>query len=228
VIDIRELWREEKNEPGYDPEMPITRALFAERVDTIVHTEKGTLHCICPVTGEQRDMAFQGFEADRNTLKYRCPAAAYGFQCPGHKECSAFGQVNPGACGRSIRINITKEDRRIFTPTLHGSPSWQRIYNRRSSLERINNRIDNSFGFEKHYIHGKAKMQTGVGLALAVMMVMALGMQGSVALGKCVLLCVRQTEQSDGILKFNSSIKPERLWCGGLSLQNGHFGQKKP
>jgi hypothetical protein len=175
VIDIRELWREEKNEPGYDPEKPITRALFDQRVDTIVHTEKGTLHCICPVTGEQRDMAFQGFEANRNTLKYRCPAAAYGFQCQGRKECSAFGQVNPGEYGRSIRINITKEDRRIFTPTPYGSPSWKRIYNRRSSLERINNRIDNSFGFEKHYIRGGAKMQTRVGLSIAVMMAMALG-----------------------------------------------------
>ena len=175
VIDVRELWREEKNEPGYDPEKPITRALFAERVDTIVHTEKGTLHCICPATGEQRDMAFQGFEANRNTLKYRCPAAAYGFECKGRNECSAFGKVNPSANGRIVRINITKADRRIFTPTPHGNPSWQRIYNRRSSLERINNRIDNSFGFEKHYIRGKAKMQTRVGLALAVMMAMALG-----------------------------------------------------
>jgi len=54
VIDIRQMWREEKNEPGYDPEKPITRALFAERVDSIVHTEKGRLHCICPATGEQR------------------------------------------------------------------------------------------------------------------------------------------------------------------------------
>jgi hypothetical protein len=175
VIDIRELWREEKNEPGYDPEKPITRALFDQRVDTIVHTEKGTLHCICPATGEQRDMAFQGFEANRNTIKYRCPAAAYGFQCQGSKECSELGQVNPGEYGRSIRINITKEDRRIFTPTPYGSPSWERIYNRRSSLERINNRIDNSFGFEKHYIRGGAKMQTRVGLSIAVMMAMALG-----------------------------------------------------
>ena len=175
VIDIRELWKEEKNEPGYDPEKPITRALFTERVDTIVHTEKGTLHCICPATGEQRDMAFHGFEANRNTLKYRCPAAAGGYECKGRKECSELGQVNPGPFGRSIRINITKEDRRIFTPTPYGSPSWERIYNRRSSLERINNRIDNSFGFEKHYIRGGAKMQTRVGLALAVMMAMALG-----------------------------------------------------
>jgi hypothetical protein len=42
-------------------------------------------------------------------------------------------------------------------------------------LERINNRIDNSFCFEKHFIWGQAKMKTRMGLALAVMMAMALG-----------------------------------------------------
>jgi hypothetical protein len=42
-------------------------------------------------------------------------------------------------------------------------------------LERINNWIDHSFGFETHFIRGKAKMQTRVGLALAVMRAMALG-----------------------------------------------------
>ena len=175
VIDIRELWREEKSEPGYDPEKPITRTLYPDRVDTIVYTEKGTVHCICPATGEQRDMAFYGFEADRNTLKYRCPAAVYGFECKGCGECSALGNVNSQGYGRVVRINITKEDRRIFTPIPHGSPSWNRAYNRRSSLERINSRLDNDFCFEKHYIRGKAKMQTRVGLATAVMMAMALG-----------------------------------------------------
>jgi len=175
VIDIRELWREEKSEPGYDPEKPITRPLYPDRVDTIVYTEKGTIHCICPATGEQRDMAFCGFEADRNTLKYRCPASVYGFECKGCGECSALGNVNSQGYGRIVRINITKGDRRIFTPIPHGSPSWNRAYNRRSSLERINSRLDNDFGFEKHYIRGKAKMQTRVGLAAAVMMAMALG-----------------------------------------------------
>ena len=43
------------------------------------------------------------------------------------------------------------------------------------TLERINNRIDNSFCFEKHFIRGQAKMKTRMGLALAVMMAMALG-----------------------------------------------------
>lgn len=67
------------------------------------------------------------------------------------------------------------EDRRIFVPTPHGSPSWHRGYNRRSALERINNRIDNSFGFERHFIRGMDKMKRRVGLAFAVMLAMALG-----------------------------------------------------
>lgn len=175
LIDTRELWREEKNLPDYDPAKPITRPLDPTRADTIVHTEKGSLHCVCPVTGEHRDLAFQGFEADRKTLKYRCPAAAYGLDCPGQAQCHQAGGVTPGAYGRIVRIKLDEQDRRIFVPTPHGSPSWQRGYNRRSALERINNRIDRHFGFEQHFIRGIAKMTTRVGLAIAVMMAMALG-----------------------------------------------------
>ena len=36
-------------------------------------------------------MAFGGFEKDRMTLKYRRPAAAYGFECPDRTECGASG-----------------------------------------------------------------------------------------------------------------------------------------
>jgi hypothetical protein len=175
LIDTRELWREEKQQPDYDPSKPITRPLYPERVDTIVYTEKGSVHCLCPVSGVQRDLAFQGFEAERDSLKYRCPAAAYGLDCAGREACSRCGGVEPGDYGRIVRIKLEEQDRRIFTPTPHGSPSWQRGYHRRSALERINNRIDNSFGFERHFIRGRAKMQTRVGLALAVMMAMALG-----------------------------------------------------
>ena len=175
LIDTRELWRDEKQAADYDPSQPITRALYPERTDTLVYTEKGTVHCVCPQTGTQRDMAFQGFEADRNCLKYRCPAAAYGLECQGRAQCHAAGQVCPGDYGRIVRIDITEQNRRIFTPTPYGSPSWKRGYARRSALERINNRIDHGYGFEKHFIRGQAKMQTRVGLALAIMMAMALG-----------------------------------------------------
>jgi len=174
LIDTRQLWQIEKREPNYDPSQPIIRPLFPDREDTIFFTEKGTLHCVCPVTKERNDMFFQGFEADRETLKFRCPAAACGIECAGRESCSAAGSVNPGPFGRIVRVPIDN-DRRIFMPTPHGTKSWELAYNRRSALERINSRIDNSFGFEFHFIRGKAKMQTRVGLALAVMMAMALG-----------------------------------------------------
>ena len=56
-----------------------------------------------------------------------------------------------------------------------GGPSWRRGYNRRGALERINSRLDNSFGFENYFIRGKAKIKARMGLALCVMMALALG-----------------------------------------------------
>ena len=41
LIEPRELWKEEKKEPGYDPGKAITRPLYPDRAETIVHTEKG-------------------------------------------------------------------------------------------------------------------------------------------------------------------------------------------
>ena len=106
-----------KQSPDYDPSLPITRPLYPDRVDTIVYTEKGTVHCVCLQEGTQRDMAFQGFEADRHFLKYRCPAAAYGLDCQEQAQCHAAGQVNPGDYGCIVRIDITEHNRRIFTST---------------------------------------------------------------------------------------------------------------
>ena len=74
-----------------------------------------------------------------------------------------------------MRIGLAKVDRRVFTPTPHGGPGWRRGYKRRAALERINARLDNDFGFERHYIRGHAAMKTRVGLALAIMMALALG-----------------------------------------------------
>ena len=174
IIDTRLLWNREKNDPDYDPSKPIIRPLFSEREDTIFYSEKGVVYCICPVSKDMRQLSYQGFEADRESIKYRCPAAASGTECLGKEQCHIAGGVNPGEFGRIIRVPIGT-DRRVFTPTPQGTKGWKFAYNRRSSLERINSRIDNSFGFEYHFIRGQAKMQTRVGLALAVMMAMALG-----------------------------------------------------
>ena len=127
------------------------------------------------VAGVSMPMAFQGFEADRGTLKYRCPAAAYGLDRKGRAACLRDAGSKAGNYGRVVRVELASSDRRMFTPTPWGSPSWKRGYNRRGALERINARLDGSFGFECHFVRGGAKMTTRLGLAVAVMMALALG-----------------------------------------------------
>jgi hypothetical protein len=123
--------------------------------------------CHCPSSDELYEMAFCGFEKDRKALKYKCPVAAYGMECRGFDQCSE------GTKGKVVRIPLDI-DRRIFVPIARSSYKWQRIYTSRTAVERINSRIDLSFGFEHHFIRGKAKMTLRVGLALLVMLSMAL------------------------------------------------------
>jgi hypothetical protein len=160
VIDIRNVWQSGEE----------TRALFDQEADTIVYNYQGKVSCICPETLERRQLAYQGFEAERGTLKYRCPAAAYGLACKGKALC-------PGAStshGRVVRIPLSR-DRRIFTPLARCTKSWDRAYDRRTAVERVNSRFDQVLGFERHTIRGLAKMRVRTGLALVVMLAMALG-----------------------------------------------------
>ena len=75
----------------------------------------------------------------------------------------------------TLKCRCPAADRRIFTPTPWGSPSWQRGCNRRSALERINFCIDRVYGMESHFVRGRAKMALRCNLIVAVMMATALG-----------------------------------------------------
>lgn len=153
VIDIRNMWKDGEE----------THMLSGK--DNVVYNYKGNVYCYCPETNIRREMACGGFEKDRNTLKKLCPAEHYGIECKGREHC-------PVAQG--IRIPLS-EDRRIFTPIDRASQKWEKEYDKRTSVERVNSRIDVSFGFELHTIRGMAKMQVRCGLALCVMLAMALG-----------------------------------------------------
>ena len=75
---------------------------------------------------------------------------------------------------QGIRIDIDL-DRRIFTPIDRASYKWERAYKKRTSVERVNSRLDVSFGFEEHYIRGIKKMKLRSGIALCIMLAMAVG-----------------------------------------------------
>jgi hypothetical protein len=50
------------------------------------------------------------------------------------------------------------------------SYKWQRLYKKRTSVERVNSRFDVSLGFEDHYIRGLGKMSVMVDLSLIAML----------------------------------------------------------
>lgn len=167
VIDTRTMWKTKTRE-----------TLFPEKYDVFSFDESGRLYCSCPSQkrdeDETRELAFVGFEKDRAALKYRCPAAAFGFQCEGRAECEKLSPVGVGEYGRVVRVPLDT-DRRIFTPIARHTEKWRKAYKRRTSVERVNSRIDRVMGFELHTIRGKNKMKVRITLALIVMLAMALG-----------------------------------------------------
>lgn len=130
VIDIRNLWKDgEETKPvnGYE---------------NVVYDYRGTISCISfSEKNKDYQMAYGGFEKDRMTLKYRCPAKHYGFECKSYDNC-------PSKCG--VRIPL-EEDRRVFLPLPRSSYRFRREYKKRTAVERVNSRIDNVFCFENHF-----------------------------------------------------------------------------
>jgi len=156
VIDIRNMWRDGE----------VTKLIEGQRY--VVYDHRGDVSCHCPVTGQVRAMAYGGFEKDRQTLKYRCPAKHYGMECKGKSCCTV------GTGSGQVRVELSI-DRRVFCPLPRSSPRWKQIYKKRTAVERVNSRIDGGFGFEHHFIRGLKKMKLRMGLSLMVMLAMALG-----------------------------------------------------
>ncbi|NSW92970.1 MAG: hypothetical protein HPY74_20405 [Firmicutes bacterium] len=119
--------------------------MFEGRHNIIGYDNYGTIYCYDPVMGERHLMGYGGFEKDREVLKYICPCKSIGISCKGCDKCPYYN--------RSVRIKL-EEDRRRFTPLARSSYAWKREYKSRTATERVNSRIDNVYGFEKHFIRG--------------------------------------------------------------------------
>ena len=73
-----------------------------------------------------------------------------------------------------MRIPL-EEDRRVFTPIARSGYSWKTHYKRRTAIERINSRLDVSFGFEQHTTRGHNKLAMRLTMGFAVMLALAVG-----------------------------------------------------
>lgn len=112
VIDIRNMWGDGEE----------TKLLTGWA--NLVYDYKGQVYCYCPQTARRRPMAYGGFERDRGTLKYRCPARHYGLSCLGMERCLVKG---------AVRVPL-KEDPRIFTPLARSSYAWKSVYKKRTAV----------------------------------------------------------------------------------------------
>ena len=153
VIDIRNCWQDGE----------ASKVVCGQQ--NVIYTFDGEVSCVCPRTGTEHSMSYGGFERDRNTLKYRCPARALGIECKGMEQCPV---------GTAVRIPLS-EDRRVFTPVARCSYAWKDHYDKRSAVERVNSRLAGPFGFDDPFIRGLAKMRLRCTLALSIMLAMALG-----------------------------------------------------
>ena len=140
LIQMRELWKEEPERklPGH------------EGSSNVVHDEAGTIYCYDTVSAVpvKHKMAYMGYEKDRGTLKYRCPAKHEGFTCPSDKKCNGCSTY-----GKTVRVKCELDLRR-FPPIPRATQEFARRYNGRTAVERINARTKIFWGADDGNVAG--------------------------------------------------------------------------
>ena len=106
-----------------------------------------------------------GYCKQKHSRKWRCPlACGKTDSCPCKEKCS------PSSYGRCV---YTKPDWdiRLYTPVPRGTDEYKKIYNDRTSCERVNNRVLNDYHLHDMGIHTRKRysfftMVIGIGIHL--------------------------------------------------------------
>lgn len=107
-------------------------------------------------------MTYMGHEAARGTLKYRCPAAYGGWRCPSASRCNA-GKTY----GMTVRVKEAIDLRR-FPPIPRATKEFERLYNGRTAVERVNARLKLFWGVDDGNITGARRFHAFVGCVMSV------------------------------------------------------------
>jgi hypothetical protein len=135
----------------------------------LVYDETGTVHCYNTVSDPpvRHQMAYIGYEHDRDCVKYRCPAPHKGWDCPSEEKCNA----NLSA-GLSARIPCELDLRR-FPPIPRATKEFERRYKGRTAVERVNARLKIFWGADDGNVTGARRFHGFVGAVLVVQLVFA-------------------------------------------------------
>ena len=154
LIQTRELWKEEPERmlPGHDGS------------SNVVYKEDGTIYCYDKVSDPpvRHPMAYIGYEPERETLKYRCPAKHEGWDCPMSKICNAGKSY-----GKTVRVDHELDPRR-FPSLPRATKKFERMYKGRTSVERVNARLKIFWGVDDGNVTGTRRFVAQVGVVLAV------------------------------------------------------------
>jgi hypothetical protein len=130
----------------------------------IVYDQAGTVYCYDRVsdTPVRHAMAYIGHEPQRGTLKYRCPARHQDWQCPSDAVCN--GQR---AYGLSVRVK-QEIDLRRFPSIPRATKQFERLYDGRTAIERVNGRLKIFWGLDDGQVYGARRFHGHVGAVLVV------------------------------------------------------------
>jgi hypothetical protein len=154
LIQMRSLWKDESEKmlPGHDGN------------SNIVYDEAGTVYCYDRVSEPmvRHPMAYTGYEPQRGTLKYRCPARHQGWTCPSDGRCNAQRSF-----GLTVRVKRDIDLRR-FPPIPRATKQFERLYKGRTAIERVNGRLKVFWGVDDGNICGATRFHAFVGAVMVV------------------------------------------------------------
>ena len=154
LIQNRTLWKDELERRPPGKRIPLN----------VVHDEAGTMYCYDKVSDPpvRHAMAYIGYEPDRQTLKYRCPARHEGWSCPSEPVCNAEKSY-----GLTVRIP-SHLDLRRFPPIPRATKQFERLYKGRTAAERVNARLKVFWGIDDGNITGARRFHAFVGVVMIV------------------------------------------------------------
>jgi hypothetical protein len=154
VIQQRALWKEdpERQLPGHDGN------------SNIVYDEAGTVYCYDKVSDPplKHRMSYIGYEPDRGTLKYRCPAKHEDWECPMSDICNAGKSY-----GKTVRVEKDIDLRR-FPPIPRATKLFEKLYKGRTAVERVNGRMKVFWGADDGNITGATRFHAYLGAVMVV------------------------------------------------------------
>jgi hypothetical protein len=159
LIHNRALWKEE-------PERPLPGGRFPLQ---LVHDEAGTVFCYDTVSDPpvKHKMSYVGYEQERGTVRYRCPARHEGWDCPSDAACNAGRDW-----GLTARIPCELDLRR-FPPIPRATKEFERLYKGRTAVERVNARLKIFWGADDGNVTGSRRFHAFVGAVMVVHLLFA-------------------------------------------------------